>query len=146
MSTLKTHVSLNVTNLEKSVAFYRALFGIEPVKRKADYAKFDVGSPPLNLALNAVPLVWGRRLGRLSHLGIQVPSTEDVLAAEKRFEQAGLKPWGEMGATCCYALQDKVWVKDPDGNKWEIFVVHVSDVTAGVDSKSCCATGAQSTA
>jgi catechol 2,3-dioxygenase-like lactoylglutathione lyase family enzyme len=127
MTVLKTHVALNVTNIEKSVAFYQAMFGLAPVKHKVDYAKFDIANPPLNLTLNlALDIQQG---GTLSHLGVQVASTEDVRAAVSRFKEAGLALFEEKDTNCCYALQDKVWVTDPDGNSWEVFVVKVGDTT-----------------
>lgn len=125
MSIFKTHVALNSTNIGKSVIFYRAMFGVEPVKYKSDYAKFDIANPPLNLTLNQVEIV--NNDGGLSHLGVQVESTEEVKAAVKRFNEAGLDLFTEENTDCCYALQDKVWVTDPDGNRWEIFVVKVAD-------------------
>ncbi|MBD2441039.1 ArsI/CadI family heavy metal resistance metalloenzyme [Nostoc sp. FACHB-110] len=125
MSVLKTHVALNATNIEKSVAFYRAMFGVEPVKYKADYAKFDIVNPALNLTLNLAESVQVG--GALSHLGIQVDSTQEVQAAIKRFQDAGLALFTEENTDCCYAIQDKVWVTDPDGNRWEVFVVKVGD-------------------
>lgn len=125
MAVLKTHVSLNVTDIEKSVAFYRAMFGVAPVKHKADYAKFDLANPPLNLTLNLAENV--QQGGALSHLGVQVESSNDVQAAIHRFKEAGLALFEEKDTDCCYALQDKVWVTDPDGNRWEVFVVKVGD-------------------
>lgn len=125
MSTLKTHVALNITDIEKSVAFYRAMFGVNPVKHKSDYAKFDLENPALNFTLNLTEKVQPH--GALSHLGIQVNSTAEVKAAIERFAQAGLSLFEEQNTDCCYALQDKVWVTDPDGNRWEIFVVKVAD-------------------
>lgn len=125
MTVLKTHVALNVTNIEKSVAFYQAMFGVTPIKHKVDYAKFDIANPPLNLTLNLKENVQQR--GALSHLGVQVESTEDVQAAIQRFKAAGLTLFEEKDTNCCYALQDKVWVTDPDGNRWEVFVVKVGD-------------------
>lgn len=125
MAVLKTHVALNVTNLEKSVAFYQAMFDVEPVKHKVDYAKFDIASPPLNLTLNVVSSVQPG--GALSHLGVQVDSTLEVQAAVNRFQEAGLALFEEKNTDCCYALQDKVWISDPDQNKWEVFVVKVTD-------------------
>lgn len=127
MSVLKTHVALNVINIEKSVAFYRAMFGIEPVKYKADYAKFDITNPALNLTLNLAEKVHTG--GALSHLGIQVDSTQAVQAAIQRFQEAGLALFTEENTDCCYAIQDKVWVTDPDGNRWEVFVVKVADTS-----------------
>jgi catechol 2,3-dioxygenase-like lactoylglutathione lyase family enzyme len=142
MAVLKTHVALNVTNIEKSVSFYRAMFGVEPVKYKSDYAKFDIANPGLTLNL-AASVHSG---GGLSHLGVQVESIEEVNASIQRFAEAGLNLFTEENTNCCYALQDKVWVTDPDGNKWEVFVVKVGDtepeknlVAAQSGNKSCCA-------
>ncbi|NEP70744.1 MULTISPECIES: ArsI/CadI family heavy metal resistance metalloenzyme [Okeania] len=125
MSTLKTHIALIATNLEKSVEFYQALFGVAPVKYKSDYAKFDIANPPLNLTLNLEENVEPG--GNLSHLGIQVSTSEEVATAIERFKVAGLSLFEEHQTDCCYALQDKVWVTDPDGNRWEVFVVKVAD-------------------
>lgn len=149
MTVLKTHVALNVTDTKKSVAFYQAMFGVAPVKHKVGYAKFDLDQPALNLTLNQSQNVKSK--GALSHLGVQVSSTEDVRAALERFQKAGLKVREEENTECCYALQDKVWVTDPDGNQWEVFVVKVGDTapeqnigatiqaeTAGMVTKSCC--------
>lgn len=117
---LKAHLALNVRNVAQSIEFYRKLFGIEPSKVRTGYAKFDVSNPPLNLTLNEYN--YNER-GALSHLGIQVGSTGDVLATRQRWTEAGLITQDEMQTSCCYALQDKTWVKDPDGNEWEVFVV-----------------------
>jgi len=127
MATFKTHVALRVTDLDRSLAFYRAMFDAEPVKHKADYAKFDLENPGLNLTLNLSPVVEAK--GALSHLGIQVDSSEVVKAAIARFKAVGLATFEEQNTDCCYALQDKVWVTDPDGTRWEIFVVKVADTT-----------------
>ena len=120
IQTLKAHLALNVRNVEESIEFYRKMLGIEPSKVRTGYAKFDVQNPPLNLTLNQH--VFNER-GALSHLGIQVASTNDVLATRKRWEEIGLVTRDEMQTNCCYALQDKTWVRDPDGNEWEVFVV-----------------------
>jgi catechol 2,3-dioxygenase-like lactoylglutathione lyase family enzyme len=120
VNTLKAHISLNVRNVKNSVKFYEKLFGIEPLKVRAGYAKFDIQNPPLNLALNEFAY---NEKGALSHLGIQVSSTEDVLKTKARWEEIGLLTRDEMQTSCCYALQDKTWVRDPDGNEWEVFVV-----------------------
>ena len=124
---LKVHVALNVNDIEKSAKFYRAMFGTEPVKLKPGYAKFDVAEPALNLTLNYVGEVKER--GALNHLGVQVFSTDAVLAARERLQTAGLATFDEMGTDCCYALQDKVWVTDPNGYRWEVFVVNVGDTS-----------------
>ena len=120
IKTLKAHLALNVRNVEESVAFYRKMLGIEPSKVRTGYAKFDVQNPPLNLTLNEHSF---NERGALSHLGIQVASTNDVLATRQRWEEVGLLTRDEMQTNCCYALQDKTWVGDPDGNEWEVFVV-----------------------
>ncbi|MEM9903425.1 MAG: ArsI/CadI family heavy metal resistance metalloenzyme [Cyanobacteria bacterium P01_D01_bin.44] len=125
MFTFKTHVALRVVDLDQSIAFYRALFEVEPVKYKPGYAKFDVENPGLNLTLNVSDGIAPR--GSLSHLGIQVDSIAAVQAAIARLQAAGLHPIEERDTDCCYALQDKVWATDPDGNRWEIFVVKVAD-------------------
>ena len=117
---LKPHVSINVRNVTESIEFYRKMLGIEPAKVRTGYAKFDVQNPPLNLALNEIP--YNER-GALSHLGIQVASTDDVLAVRMRWADEGLITRDEMQTNCCYAIQDKTWVTDPDGNEWEVFVV-----------------------
>ncbi len=120
VATLKAHLALNVKDVAASLEFYRKLLGLEPSKVRTGYAKFDVQNPPLNLTLNEH--VFHER-GALSHLGIQVASTDDVLAMRERWIGAGLLTRDEMQTSCCYALQDKTWVRDPDGNEWEVFVV-----------------------
>lgn len=117
---LKAHLALNVQDVEQSIEFYKKLFGIEPSKVRSGYAKFDVHNPPLNFTLNQSAV---RERGALSHLGIQVASTDDVLATRNRWIDQGLITRDEMQTNCCYATQDKTWVRDPDGNEWEVFVV-----------------------
>lgn len=117
---LKAHLALNVRNVVNSIEFYKKMLGIEPSKVRTGYAKFDVQNPPLNLTLNEVAFN-GR--GALSHLGIQVASTSDVLATREKWADSGLITRDEMQTNCCYATQDKTWVRDPDGNEWEVFVV-----------------------
>ena len=131
---LKAHLALNVKNVEQSVEFYRKMLGIEPLKLRPGYAKFDVQNPPLNFTLNQGTV---RERGALSHLGIQVASTEDVMAVRQRWIDAGLKPRDEMQTNCCYALQDKSWIHDPDGNEWEVFVVLQDNLST---TSSCCTT------
>ncbi|MEM1169900.1 MAG: ArsI/CadI family heavy metal resistance metalloenzyme [Cyanobacteria bacterium P01_H01_bin.35] len=125
MSLLKTHIALTASNLENSLEFYQALFGVAPVKYKSDYVKFDIANPPLNLTLNLEKNLQSG--GKLDHLGIQVETSQEVAAAIERFKMAGLSTFEEYNTDCCYALQDKVWVTDPDGNRWEVFVVKVGD-------------------
>ena len=111
MAVLRPHLALTVTDVERSIPFYEALFGTRPEKRRAGYAKFSVAEPALNFTLTQ-----GKRseLGAFNHAGIQVQTTEDVLAAKERLESAGLAAFDEMDTTCCYARQDKIWVRDPD--------------------------------
>jgi catechol 2,3-dioxygenase-like lactoylglutathione lyase family enzyme len=136
MNVLKPHISINVRNVAKSIDFYRKLFGIEPSKIRTGYAKFDVQTPALNLALNEAPTVTGA--GALSHLGIQVSSTEDVLEMRQRWADAGLYTRDEMNTDCCYATQDKTWVTDPDGNEWEAFVVLKDNLPEKPGATACC--------
>lgn len=155
VNALKAHLALNVSDVNKSIEFYRRLFGLEPSKVRTGYAKFDVQNPPLNFTLNQ-GIVPNR--GALSHLGIQVGSTEDVLATRQRWNEAGLLTRDEMQTNCCYATQDKTWVRDPDGNEWEVFVVlqdNLAETSAcdctepvlieGAASQACCATEAKET-
>ncbi|MDT5159579.1 MAG: hypothetical protein QOH51_3936 [Acidobacteriota bacterium] len=139
LKTLKAHVALNVKSVEESIEFYRRAFGLDPCKVRAGYAKFDVEEPPLNLTLNEQGEV---RRGALSHLGIQVASTADVLALGERWRAAGLATFDEMGTNCCYAVQDKTWVTDPDGNSWEAFVVLEDNLP---ETTMCCTDGAATT-
>ena len=135
---LKAHVSINVRNVAQSVEFYKRMLGIEPSKVRTGYAKFDVQNPPLNLAMNEVPELAGP--GALSHLGLQVASTDDVLAMRQRWHEAGLVTRDEMKTDCCYATQDKTWVHDPDGNEWEVFVVLKDNLPETAAASSCCVT------
>jgi catechol 2,3-dioxygenase-like lactoylglutathione lyase family enzyme len=138
IQTLKAHLAVNVRDTEKSIEFYKKMFGIEPAKVRTGYAKFDVQNPPLNFTLNQTAFADS---GALSHLGIQVASTEDVLKLRDRWSAAGLTPREEMNTTCCYAVQDKAWVSDPDGNEWEVFVVkedNLPESTGNKDAAECC--------
>jgi catechol 2,3-dioxygenase-like lactoylglutathione lyase family enzyme len=120
LGVLKAHVALYVSDVGRSVEFYGRMLGLEPCKVRRGYAKFDAAEPPLNLTLNERA---GAKGGALSHMGIQVASTGDVLALRERWRAAGLETFDEFGTSCCYAVQDKTWVRDPDGNEWEAFVV-----------------------
>ena len=132
----KAHVAIFVRDLGRSLDFYRRLFGIEPVKVRTGYAKFDVASPPLNFTLNQSENP-GR--GALSHLGIQVDSTQAVLAVRQQWVERGLLPRDEMQTTCCYAVQDKAWVSDPEGNEWEVFAVLQDHLPETINREgSCC--------
>ena len=120
------HIALNTDRLEQSIEFYRAFFGVEPAKVKPGYAKFEIDRPALNFTLNEGPVAGP---GALNHLGIQVSSTEEVEAATQRLRDSGLATLSEKDTDCCYAVQDKVWVTDPNGYRWEVFVVKVADTT-----------------
>ncbi|MDI1434316.1 MULTISPECIES: ArsI/CadI family heavy metal resistance metalloenzyme [Polyangium] len=140
MNVLKPHVSLNVTNIDQSVAFYEKAFGVAATKRRPGYAKFDLEVPSLNLTMQEAP-----RTGvNASHFGVQVASTDDVVEAKARFEAAGLETMTEEDTSCCYAVQDKVWIEDPDGNAWEVFVVKADAAVMGdspalnKNTSACC--------
>jgi catechol 2,3-dioxygenase-like lactoylglutathione lyase family enzyme len=128
-----THVGINVTNLEESIVFYTKLFGQEPVKVREGYAKFLVEDPGLNFTLNLRNEVSGNQL---NHFGIQVANSEEVLYHKRRLEEAGLQTMEEMNVTCCYAVQDKFWVTDPQGNKWEYF--YPKEDSATRNGEACC--------
>lgn len=132
---LKAHLALNVRDVEASIGFYRKLFGIEPCKVRTGYAKFDVVNPPLNFTLNQMP--FGER-GALSHLGIQLSSSDEVLQKRSEMESAGFAVRDEMQVNCCYAIQDKFWVQDPDGNEWEHFVVLEDNLAETNSDTACC--------
>lgn len=140
---LKAHLAINVKNVERSLEFYKKMFGIEPSKVRRGYAKFDVTNPPLNFTLNEIPFA---ERGALSHMGIQVGSTDDVLAVRQRWFEQGLVTRDEMKTDCCYAVQDKTWVHDPDGNEWEVFVVKqdnlpekTTEAVSACCGPTCCA-------
>jgi predicted enzyme related to lactoylglutathione lyase len=137
MAALRPHLALTVTDVERSIPFYEALFGIAPEKVKDGYAKFSVADPALNFTLNQ-----GERaeLGAFNHAGIQVASTDDVLAAKLRLVKSGLATFDEMDTTCCYARQDKIWVHDPDGTPWEVFATHedVDEPGGSQRERACC--------
>jgi catechol 2,3-dioxygenase-like lactoylglutathione lyase family enzyme len=125
MSTLSAtarrfHFGLNVTDLERSVAFYRNLLGTSPARSCDDYVRFDVADPPLVLALHPSPRSPG---GALNHVGFRVASSEALVAVQRRLEMAGISTKREEGVECCYARQTKFWVPDPDANLWEIYTL-----------------------
>jgi catechol 2,3-dioxygenase-like lactoylglutathione lyase family enzyme len=123
------HLSLDVPDLDRAVAFYTELFGRPPAKRKAGYAKFELADPPVAFALQQASRP------ALSHLGIRVDSTAEVEAAGTRLRQSELVTLEERDASCCYARQDKVWVADPAGNRWEVYTV-LEDIDDGDDHAS----------
>ena len=130
------HLSLDVPDLDGAVRFYRELLGVEPAKRRPGYAKFELADPPVALALQQATRP------ALSHLGVRVESTGEVEAASARLAGSGLATFDERDTTCCYARQDKVWVADPAGNRWEVYTV-LEDVE---EIGACCAAAKESTA
>jgi catechol 2,3-dioxygenase-like lactoylglutathione lyase family enzyme len=116
---LKFHTSLNVTDIARSIAFYRILLGVEPAKVRRDYAKFELVEPPLILSL-----IPGKPGGNVNHVGLRVRNTDELVEVQRRLETAGIATRREDGVECCYALQTKFWVTDPDRMLWEIYVFH----------------------
>ena len=117
----KFHASLNVSNLDRAVAFYRVLLGTEPAKVRQDYAKFDLAEPPLVLSLIPGQPQAG---GHLNHVGLRVRTADELVDVQRRLEAAGMPTQREEGVECCYARQTKFWINDPDGALWEIYVFH----------------------
>ena len=136
----RVHIGLGVHDVAQSVKFYTVLFSQEPTKVREGYAKFEIESPSLNLSLNEVAgAPYPRHHGAL-HYGIQVKSSQEVVSAIDRFSESQLETAIEEEVNCCYAVQDKVWVTDPDGNKWEVFVVLEADAKKATDKakSECC--------
>jgi catechol 2,3-dioxygenase-like lactoylglutathione lyase family enzyme len=116
----RVQLALRVADLDAAVDFYSRLFGTTPAKRRPGYANFAVAEPPLKLVL----LEGGAgEPTRMDHLGVEVPSTGEVSAATARLADAGLATRVEDQTTCCYAVQDKVWVTGPGGEPWEVYTV-----------------------
>ncbi|WP_329559898.1 VOC family protein [Streptomyces uncialis] len=141
----RVQLALNVADLEASVVFYTQLFGVEPAKRRPGYANFAIAEPPLKLVL--IEGEEGQDT-RLDHLGVEVDSTETVTAATARLKDAGLATFEENDTSCCYALQDKVWVHGPGREPWEVYVVKADADRMGkspvLDGDACC-TGQRTT-
>jgi catechol-2,3-dioxygenase len=116
------HISLQVGDLEKSTEFYARFLG-EPAKKKPGYVKFVTEDPEIHLALQPGGAGGAPERGVLSHLGIRVGSPEEVHGWRRRLEASGLSPRIEALTACCYALQEKIWLADPDGNEWEVYAV-----------------------
>lgn len=135
----RVQLALNVTDVDAAVDFYAKLFDTEPAKRRPGYANFAIADPPLKLVLieNTAP-----DAPRLNHLGVEVASPEEVTAATSRLSGEGLGTATEEGVTCCFAVQDKVWVEDPDGGPWEVYTVLADappEVTSIKGDAPCCA-------
>jgi len=120
----RVQLALNVSDIDAAVAFYSKLFGAEPAKRRPGYANFAIAEPPLKLVLIEAATGRGHGVaGALNHLGVEVESPAEVVAAAERLSLEELSPVVQTSTTCCYALQDKTWVDDPDGAPWEIYTV-----------------------
>ena len=120
----RVQLALNVTDIDAAVDFYATLFGAEPAKRRPGYANFAIAEPPLKLVLIENPEGRGDGVvGALNHLGVEVESPEEVHAATSRLSTEGLDPEVQESTTCCFAVQDKAWVNDPDGTPWEVYTV-----------------------
>src|SRR6185312_8833133 len=139
----RVQLALNVDKLDEAVAFYSKLFNTEPVKLKDGYANFAIAEPPLKLVLLENP----GKGGTINHLGVEVNSSEQVHAEIFRLSGAGLFTDEEIGTTCCFAKQDKVWVTGPAGEKWEVYTVLADSDTFGTSpqhesaeaDEMCCA-------
>lgn len=143
----RVQLALNVADLEASIEFYSAMFGVEPHKLRPGYANFEVHEPPLKLVLIEVEGAarGSGTAGALNHLGIEVETVAQVAGATDRLGQAGLTTVTEDATTCCYAEQDKVWVHDPAGTPWEFYTItddNPADATAPGGS-GCCTSDAQ---
>ncbi len=134
----RVHVGLEVEDLQKSVDFYRVLFATEPSKTRPGYAKFEPEDPPVNLSIIEGSGARAKRLSGAYHYGVQVKSVQDVRKAAERFRKVGTSARLEEHSTCCYAVQTKAWVNDPDGNPWEFFVVLQADAERRADESSTC--------
>lgn len=138
--TSRVQLALNVDDIDRAVEFYSALFDAEPVKRRPGYANFAIDQPPLKLALFESPGAGGT----LNHLGVEVPTTDDVDTAQRRLTERGLASFDERDTTCCYARQDKFWVDGGQGvGRWEVYTV-LADAGAELEGQtastgeSCC--------
>ncbi len=132
----RVQLALNVDDLDSSVAFYRTLFGVEPAKTRPGYANFAVAEPPLKLVLIENP----GQGGSVNHLGVEVADTAVVEAEQARLAAAGHALLEERETTCCYAKQDKFWLKGaPNGEQWEVYTVLADNQTfTAQDGAACC--------
>jgi catechol 2,3-dioxygenase-like lactoylglutathione lyase family enzyme len=119
---VKFHLALSVSNLAASVSFYRILFGREPAKQFADYAKFEVDEPPLILSL--MPSTPASGAGALNHLGLRLLDSRALVELQYRLEASGVRTMREENVACCHSRQTKFWVTDPDRTLWELYILH----------------------
>ena len=115
----RIQLALNIKDIDAAVNFYSKLFGTEPAKRRPGYANFAIAQPPLKLVL----LENSAAVGTMNHLGVEVETPSEVADAIDRLQRSDLETKIESQTTCCYAVQDKVWVHDPDGAAWEVYTV-----------------------
>jgi catechol 2,3-dioxygenase-like lactoylglutathione lyase family enzyme len=140
----RVQLALNVSNIDEAVTFYSTLFGTQPAKRQPGYANFALADPPLKLVLiEDVDARGTGVVGALNHLGIEVRTPDEVAATSGRLSTEGLATRNEESTTCCFAVQDKVWVTDPDGAPWEVYTVLAdAPVETGIGGDgSCCVPG-----
>ena len=138
----RVQLALNVSDIDEAIAFYSKLFGTEPAKVRPGYANFAVDEPPLKLVL----IEGHGDPGTLNHLGVEVESTAAVGAAQERLSATGLATATEDEVTCCFALQDKVWVDGPDNRAWEIYTVLADAATESIAGDAMCCTDAPESA
>jgi catechol 2,3-dioxygenase-like lactoylglutathione lyase family enzyme len=137
----RVQLALNVSNLDAAVEFYSKLFGTEPAKRQPGYANFAISDPPLKLVLIEDSSTRAHGTDRaLNHLGVEVEGSDDVNIAAGRLRGMGLETDLQEQTTCCFAVQDKVWVTDPDGAPWEVYAVlaDAPGATGRAGDASCC--------
>jgi catechol 2,3-dioxygenase-like lactoylglutathione lyase family enzyme len=137
----RVQLALNVNDLQSAITFYSKLFGVEPNKVRDGYANFAITEPPLKLVLIENP----GQGGSLNHLGVEVETTDLVTATTERLREQGLVTDVEENTTCCFAVQDKVWVHGPDAEPWEVYtVLSDADVMHPVPqaTEGCCGVGA----
>jgi catechol 2,3-dioxygenase-like lactoylglutathione lyase family enzyme len=136
----RVQLALNVADIDSAVEFYSKLFGTEPAKRQPGYANFAIADPPLKLVLMENSDTRGHGIeGALNHLGVEVETADEVTAASGRLRGEGLATDVQNQTTCCFAIQDKVWVEDPNGVPWEVYTVLADAPDTGIAGDgSCC--------
>lgn len=138
MEQFKFHIGLNVSNIEQSTEFYRNLFGQEPIKIEQGYSKFELDNPGL-----VISFIESSKIGpQFGHLGIRVNSQAELAEKKKSIQSLIDIKLEEKNTTCCYAVQDKFWVNDPDGYEWEVYHF-IKDAESDLSAKSnelvgCC--------